>query len=140
VSATWASHGHYIVEGDDVRVIELKNILPSRMYVARLLPGGKLSRGTRLDGYYTSPPWRAADGAWYFFRAGALFSVQGLSADRRVTIAAERDAFGTGIVGRGNTLYLPYGVAGRAVRRSLGSTCEPPFLIRTANTALIPLP
>lgn len=50
----WPSHGYYVVRGDDVRVIEMENQLPSKMHLVRLQNDGAVLKRAWLDGYYTS--------------------------------------------------------------------------------------
>jgi hypothetical protein len=77
--------------GADVRVIELENVLPSRMHLARLLPDGSVAKGTWLNGYYTSEPALLADGTALFFRHGALLAARDLAIDARLELAAPDD-------------------------------------------------
>lgn len=113
VSDRWASHGHYLV-GDCVRVIELENRLPSKMHLARLLPGGTVTKGEWLDGYYTSRPLLVADGTAYFFRKGAVLAARDLSLDERIMLTAPDDGlFSTAIAGGERCFYLAYTATGR---------------------------
>jgi hypothetical protein len=114
VSERWASHGYYLV-GDGVRVIELENTLPSKMHLARLLPGGVVTKGEWLDGYYTSRPLLGADGTAYFFRKGAVLAARDLSIDERLVLTAPHDGlFSTAIAGGEQGFYLAYTQAGSA--------------------------
>jgi hypothetical protein len=79
----WSSHGYYVVD-DGVRVIELENVQPSKMHLVRLLPGGAVTKGEWLDGYYTSRPLLGADGTVYFFRTGAVLGASDLWIDERL--------------------------------------------------------
>jgi hypothetical protein len=108
VPERWASHGHYVV-GDSVRVIELENTLPSKMHLARLLPGGAVTRGDWLDGYYTSRPLLGADGTAYFFRNGAVLAARDLRIEERLALTAPDDRlFSTGVGGGERSYYLAY--------------------------------
>jgi hypothetical protein len=106
-SMRWASHGHYLVTGDDIRVIELENVLPSKMHIARLLPDGSVVRGAWLEGYYTSRPHLRSDGTILFCRAGALVMARDLAIERRLAIAsADEDLLSTRIVGDDESAYF----------------------------------
>lgn len=110
VPERWASHGYYLV-GDGVRVIELENRLPSTMHLVRLLPGGVLTKGEWLDGYYTSRPLLRADGTAYFFRKGAVLAARDLSIDERLVLTTTDELlFSTAIAGdaAGRGFYLAY--------------------------------
>jgi hypothetical protein len=124
VHTRWATHGYYVTEGDDVRVIEMENTLPSKMHLVRLLAGGAVQKGAWLDGYYTSRPCLLADGTLLFFRAGALLAAQDLSiADRLVLCPADGRPFATPIVADGESAYFAFtpknGKAPRLVRVGL---------------------
>lgn len=109
VSQCWPSHGHYLVAPDDLRVIELENVLPSKMHLARLQPGGRVTKGDWLDGYYTSPPLHARDGTAYFFRKGAILAARGLSIDQRLTLIDRADhVFSTAVRGHERRTYVAY--------------------------------
>ena len=43
IEGRWATHGHYAVAGDDIRVIEMENVLPSKMHLARIVDGGTVT-------------------------------------------------------------------------------------------------
>jgi hypothetical protein len=108
VSERWASHGYYLV-GDDIRVIELENGLPPKMHLVRLLPGGAVTKGEWLDGYYTSRPLLSADGTAYFFRKGAVLAARALSIDERFVLTMPDDGlFSTAIVAGEQGFYLAY--------------------------------
>ena len=108
VAERWASHGHYLV-GDGVRVVELENRLPSTMHLARLLPGGAVTRGDWLDGYYTSRPLLGADGTAYFFRKGVVLAARDLAVAERLPLTAADDGlFSTAIAGGEHGFYLAY--------------------------------
>lgn len=114
----WASHGHYLV-GDGVRVIELENTLPSKMHLARLLPGGVVKKGERLDGYYTSRPLLGANGMAYFFRDGAVLAASDLSINERLVLTPPGDGlFSTAIAGGEQGFYFTYS-NGIKARKSL---------------------
>jgi hypothetical protein len=120
VHTRWASHGYYVIEGDEVRVIEMENRLPSTMHLVRLRTGGSVEKGAWLDGYYTSRPHLRADGAVLFFRAGALLAARGLSiTDRLVLGPADGRSLSTPIVAGDWIAYFaftPAGGEGRLVR------------------------
>jgi len=119
VSDRWATHGHYLA-GDRVRVVELENVLPSKMHLARLLPGGGVEKGAWLDGYYTSRPFRGPDGAAYFFRHGAVLAARDLSIDERLELAAPGGGlFSTVTVGGERGFYFAYSKAGEPGSTSL---------------------
>ncbi len=113
VHTRWASHGYYVVEGDDVRVIEMENVLPSKMRLVRLLAEGAVEKGARLKGYYTSEPYLQADGTLLFFRAGELLAARNLSIDDRLVLgSADASSFATPIVGGDGSVYFVFTPAG----------------------------
>jgi hypothetical protein len=104
----WASHGYYLVD-DCVRLIELENVVPSKMHLARLDPGGKVTRGDWLDGYYTSRPLLDANRTVYFFRKGTVLAARDLSIVERLPLASPDDGlFSTKITGGEWGFYLAY--------------------------------
>ena len=88
----WNSHGHYVVETDGVRVIELENRLPSRSRLVRLNSDGTVTRGDLLEGYYTSEPYLHRDGTLFFAREGMMIAARGLMIDERVVIRHRSDS------------------------------------------------
>lgn len=123
VADRWPSHGYYIVDDTGLRVIEMKNELPSRMRVAWLLPGGRVKKGSRLEGYYTSRPYVAHDGTVYVFRDGALLQIKGLQiATRRQIFAADDRSWYSNVVGNGDSLFV--------IRNSGNVTCQESVLAR----------
>ncbi|HSS78553.1 MAG TPA: hypothetical protein VLV54_17640 [Thermoanaerobaculia bacterium] len=120
----WGSHGYYVI-GGEVRVIEMKNVLPSKMHLVQLLPGGEVTKGAWLDGYYTSRPFLGTDGTIYFFRDGELSAARDLSIDKRLRLTApDASLHSTRIVGSEQGLYFAYtqrsaGTSTRLVRMGL---------------------
>lgn len=72
---SWPTHGHYLVTGDCVRVVEMSNDSSVPMHTATLRADGTLARGERLPGYHTSGPVALADGSIFMWRGGALLRV-----------------------------------------------------------------
>lgn len=70
----WDTHGPAVVT-NRLRVVELRNVLPSDQRTVTLLPGGTLARGEALPGYHTAPPAALADGTLVTWRAGALLQI-----------------------------------------------------------------
>ena len=109
LTASWASHGHYAIKDDDVRVVELENVLPSKMHLVRLLPGGSVQKGAWLDGYATSRPLVRADGTLVFFRDGSLYVARDLSIDASVVLCAPNETLHTlPVVGDRESAYVSY--------------------------------
>jgi outer membrane protein assembly factor BamB len=107
VRTRWASQGHYVIAGDDIRVIELSNANPYAMHLARLLQDGSVVRGQRLGGYHTSPPSLRPDGTALFFREGALLAARDLVIDDRLDLCAlDARTFFTPIAAGGESAYL----------------------------------
>jgi hypothetical protein len=74
ISRRWPGQGHYVI-ADEIHVIELENVMPSKMCFTTLVADGSVRRGPHLEGYYTSPPARLNDGSIVFWRDGALRSI-----------------------------------------------------------------
>jgi hypothetical protein len=107
VRTRWASQGHYVIAGGDIRVIELSNANPSAMHLARLLRDGSVVRGQWLDGYHTSPPSQSPDGIALFFRAGALLAARDLAIDDRLELCpCDAQTWSTPIASNGGSAYL----------------------------------
>jgi len=107
VRRRWASHGHYVVSGPDIRVIELENVLPSRMRLVRLRPRGSIAKGALLDGYATSRPFLGADGTLFFFRNGALQAARDLRIHAQLVLCStDVHVRSRGVVGDDRTVYL----------------------------------
>jgi hypothetical protein len=111
ISDRWASHGYYL-PGGQIRVIEMENVLPSKMHLARLLPGSVVEKGAWLDGYYTSRPFQGPGGATYFFRQGAVVAARDLSIDERLELAVDDGLFSTAAVGGEQGFYFAYSKTG----------------------------
>lgn len=107
----WASQGYYVLEGDDVRVIELENRSISRSRLARLKSDGTVVTGDLLEGYYTSKPYLHSDGMLFFAREGLLVAVKDLRIDYRTTLkppAVDGTFFHTRIVSGRNGTFATY--------------------------------
>ena len=69
----WATHGYWVVrENGEVRLVEMENVLPSRMHISILEAGGRFRRGPHLEGYYTTYPFITSVGELVFARNGEL--------------------------------------------------------------------
>lgn len=111
----WASHGYYLVTEADVRVVEMANVLPSKMHLARLLPNGAVVQGARLDGYQTSRPCQRRDGTALFVRDGALLAARDLAIDERLQLWAADDRLSsTPVLTNGQSAYLAFTKASSA--------------------------
>ena len=108
VPERWSSHGYYVID-ESVRVIELENTIPSKMHLARLLPGGTVKKGDWLDGYYTSEPLLGSDGIVYFFRNGVVRAARGLVIVEQLALTAPDNMLvSTEVVGGERGFYLAY--------------------------------
>jgi len=106
----WASQGYYVLEGDDVRVIELDN-RRSLPRLARLKSDGTVVTGDLLEGYYTSEPYLRSDGMLFFAREGLLNAVADLRIDYRTSLkppAVDGAFFHTRIVSGRNGAFATY--------------------------------
>jgi hypothetical protein len=109
VQARWPSHGRYVIYDRDIRVIEMENVLPSKMRLARLLPGGALTKGDLLNGYYTSTPHLRADGAYVFYRDGTLFAARETSISEHIMLCSpDESVYSTKIVADDRGMYFAY--------------------------------
>lgn len=107
VEDEWPSHGFYIVGDDGVRVVEMENRLPSKMRLASLSEGGSVRHGSRLEGYYTSPPLHRDDGSVLFVRNGSIFLCQGLDVSETLRIVGMSErASGTASVAIGGAMFV----------------------------------
>lgn len=78
----WKTHGYIIIsENGEFRIIEMENVLPSRMHVGILRPDGSVERGAYLDSYYTSYPVIDSNDNIWFWRNGKVYRVD---ADLRI--------------------------------------------------------
>jgi hypothetical protein len=93
VQMRWPSQGHYVITGEDVRVIECSNHTSSRLHLARLLPDGSVAKGARLYGTDASPPFLRADGTLFFVREGAVLAVGDLSIKERLKLRPPDDSY-----------------------------------------------
>lgn len=75
IASSWESHGHYLVTDASTRVVEMENVSTAKLYTATLGPGGVVTRGDRLPGYYTGGPLAFADGSIFMWRGGQLLCV-----------------------------------------------------------------
>lgn len=105
VENSWPTHGIYLTGRDDVRVIEMTNVRPSKARVGRLVANGTVEHGSSLTGYYTSRPLDIGDET-YFVRDGRLQRVQGIrvSSSCQLPNAHER-CFGPAPIHVGDTIY-----------------------------------
>jgi hypothetical protein len=83
---SWRSSGHYVVDVDDVRVVECDGRGPTRSAVVRLLPDGVVERGHVLRHGQVAAPVVLADGTILVFDGGVLVAVD---RDLRGTVLAE---------------------------------------------------
>jgi hypothetical protein len=95
----WKSHGMVVTQPDgNIGVVEMENVLPSRMRVARYEPGGEVVHGDPLTGYPTTHPVLSEDGRMAFFRDGRLLIAnQDLTL---TTVLEERGARELLVIGR----------------------------------------
>jgi hypothetical protein len=97
VAEKWPVDGYVsLLPSGAIHVIEMENVLPSKMYASALMHGGVVNRGSHLDGYYTSRPALTADGELIFWRNDELQVVDG--GLRRRTLAR--------VPSRGETVVL----------------------------------
>jgi hypothetical protein len=106
----WDSQGHYVISGDDVRVIEMENRGVSRSRLARLNDDGSVIRGDLLEGYSTSEPYLHDDGTIYFARDGMLVAARDLLIDDRIVIRkrSEDGVFHTRVLAGHGGLFSTY--------------------------------
>ncbi|MFB7939635.1 hypothetical protein ACWENA_35820 [Streptomyces sp. NPDC004779] len=81
----WASYGHYVV-GSGVRVVEADRRIPTRGRVVRLLPGGAVSPGPRLNDSVPPKPVVLPDGTLLVLDGGVIRAV---GRDLGTTVLAE---------------------------------------------------
>jgi hypothetical protein len=100
-----------VLEGDDVRVIELENRSISRSRLARLKSDGTVVTGDLLEGYYTSKPYLRSDGMLFVAREGLLIAVADLRIDYRTSLkppTLDGTFFHTRIVSGRNGAFATY--------------------------------
>lgn len=116
VEDAWASHGFYVVDGTDVRVVETRGSTASKSHLARLESGGRVRRGAELPGYYTSPPLVRADGSLIFVRAGQVFFCRDLEVIETTTISgADARSSAFECVAAGGFTFVPLKTSSRAL-------------------------
>lgn len=106
----WGSQGHYLITGNDIRVIELKNTGVSMSRLVRLMPDGTVVRGDLLEGYYTSRPHVQTDGTTYFARHGLMNVACDLLIEGRIQISRglPRDEVFHSLAGGPQRLFATY--------------------------------
>ncbi len=82
----WRSYGHYVVEGEDVRVVECDRRSPSDARVSRLLPDGSVAHGPKLVHGQVPPPVVLTNGMIVVLDAGRLV---GVDRELRARVLAE---------------------------------------------------
>ncbi len=87
----WPSHGYYLLtENNEIRLVEMENISPSRMHFAILKAGGSVEKGPHLPGYYTSYPIIDKGGNTVFWRKGELILID---QNMEMTILASENTY-----------------------------------------------
>jgi hypothetical protein len=115
VEDEWPSHGFYIVDGCDVQVVEMENVLPSKMRLARLEDGGRVRYGPKLGGYYTSKPLVREDRSLFFVRDGCIFLCRDLQVLETASISgANERTLGTAAVEIEAAVFVAVQVGGEA--------------------------
>lgn len=72
----WPSHGNVVIApGGEIRVVEMENVLPSRMHFSVFEPTGEVRKGPHLKRYYTTYPVLDSNGTTFFWRDGELIAV-----------------------------------------------------------------
>jgi hypothetical protein len=72
----WPSAGYAVVDGANrIRVIEMEDVMPSRMHASVFDQDGTVRAGPHLDGYHTTYPLLTSEGALLFFRDGRLTTI-----------------------------------------------------------------
>jgi hypothetical protein len=104
----WNSHGHYVIWGDDVRVIEMGNTNTLHR-LARLMPDGTVIRGDLVAIGLQSAPYVQADGTIYFASHGSMIEAHDLMIVGSSAIGGPRDdVFHTRVVGGPKVLFATY--------------------------------
>ncbi len=68
-----------------------------------------MTKGAWLGGYYTSPPFLAADGTLFFFRNSTLMAARDLLIDEQLELGLPDDRLcSTEIVSGDRSLYFAY--------------------------------
>ncbi|CAL2104424.1 conserved protein of unknown function [Tenacibaculum sp. 190130A14a] len=68
----WRSYGNYLIIDQDVFVIEDDRNNPTRAYVSKLCPNGKIENGKKLKTSSSSNPLLLSDGNFIFENSGEL--------------------------------------------------------------------
>ena len=109
VQASWASQGHYVISGRDIRVIEVDNTIPSRSHIARLAKGGTVRKGAWLVDPQPSAPFLSEDGWLFFICNEELLAARNLSIHKRLVLwPPDISLFPTEIVGNATSIYLAF--------------------------------
>lgn len=75
----WTSSGTYVEDRGDIRVLEMRNT-GEPQHIARLHPGGEVTRGALLHGFDTqSVPQLTGDGSLLYYRRGFLYRARDLT-------------------------------------------------------------
>ncbi len=76
VKQRWPSHGYSVLtETGQICLVEMENVLPSKMHFSILERDGSVTRGPHPDDYYTTYPVLTCDNAIAFWRGGALILI-----------------------------------------------------------------
>jgi hypothetical protein len=76
VRQRWPSHGYIVLtETGQIRLVEMENVLPSKMHFSILDLDGSVIQGPHLDDYYTTYPVLTRDNTTAFWRSGSLILI-----------------------------------------------------------------
>ncbi|MNJ90871.1 hypothetical protein D3C87_85110 [compost metagenome] len=68
----WRSCGNYLVDGEEILVIENDFMQPTKSQLVKLLPNGEVIRGEHLKTYWSSEPLRLVDKDFVYENFGEL--------------------------------------------------------------------
>lgn len=91
----WATSGYAVTTTDnEVRLLEMQNVIPSKSAFVALRAGGAVQRGPTQNGYYSSYPAVLGANVVVFWRHGHLFAVdQDMHQHSLMTIGDNAKAF-----------------------------------------------
>jgi hypothetical protein len=96
----WPSHGDIVLTREgQIRVVEMENVLPSKMHFSIFHLNGEVQKGPHLERYYTTYPVITRDKTTTFWREGDLITVD-KNLNKQVLYSDSTTISNTGVLSR----------------------------------------